>query len=132
MTTNIFECINAILIKEQELPVTALAEEIRSLVQRWHYEWWTEADKSKTKLTPLAEASLAEQYQLSLQMRLDPACETIYTMFDGDNNGVVDLQAWTCSCKRFQLEQLPCAHVMIAIRHMRGDVYDFCFDYYLS
>ncbi|KAL5566890.1 hypothetical protein UlMin_030054 [Ulmus minor] len=34
MTTNISECINAILVKEHELPVTALAEEMRSLVQR--------------------------------------------------------------------------------------------------
>ncbi|KAL5559897.1 hypothetical protein UlMin_036108 [Ulmus minor] len=33
MTTNILECINAILVKERELPVTALAEEMRSLVQ---------------------------------------------------------------------------------------------------
>ncbi|KAL5581810.1 hypothetical protein UlMin_014252 [Ulmus minor] len=33
MMTNISECINAILVKERELPVTALAEEIKSLVQ---------------------------------------------------------------------------------------------------
>ncbi|KAL5573624.1 hypothetical protein UlMin_023221 [Ulmus minor] len=126
MTTKISECINVILVKEQELPITLLAKEMRSLVQRWHYEWKTEAEKCKTKLTPLAEALLAEQYQLSLQMR------TVYTMFDGDKNGAVDLQARTCSCRQFQLEQLPCAHAVIAIRHMRGDVYDFCSDYYLS
>ncbi|KAL5573622.1 hypothetical protein UlMin_023219 [Ulmus minor] len=168
MTTNISECRNVILVKEQELPITALAEEMRSLVQRWHYERRTAVEKCNTKLTPSAEALLAEWYQLSLRMRvsihctvtcdinpfilikwklssylyfllnfffflkLDPACETVYTMFDGDKNGVVDLQARTCSCKQFQLEQLPCAHAMIAIRHMRGDVYNFCSDYYLS
>ncbi|KAL5544562.1 hypothetical protein UlMin_008346 [Ulmus minor] len=132
MTTNISECINAILVKERELPITALAKEMRSLVQRWHYERHTEVDKCKTKLMPSAEALLAEQYQLSLRMRLDPACETVYTVFDGDKNGVVDLQARTCSCRQFQLDQLPCAHAMITIRHMRGDVYDFCSDYYLS
>ena len=38
MTTNISECINEILVKEWELPITALAEEMISLVQRWHYE----------------------------------------------------------------------------------------------
>ena len=64
MTTNISECINVILVKERELPVTALAEEIRCLAQIWHYERRTEADKCKIKLTPSAEASLSKQYQL--------------------------------------------------------------------
>ncbi|KAL5538898.1 hypothetical protein UlMin_046250 [Ulmus minor] len=132
MTTNISKCINVILVKERKLPITALAEEMKSLVQRLHYERRTEAEKCKTKLTPSAEALLAEQYQLSLPMRLDPAYETVYMVFDGDKNGVVDLQARTCSCRRFQLEQLPCGHAMIAIRYMRGDMYNFCSDYYLS
>ncbi|KAL5581922.1 hypothetical protein UlMin_014364 [Ulmus minor] len=63
---------------------------------------------------------------------LDPANDTVYTVLDGDKNGVVDLQARTCSCRRFQLEQLPCVHVMIAIRHSKRDVYDFCSEYYNS
>ncbi|KAL5542916.1 hypothetical protein UlMin_010626 [Ulmus minor] len=132
MTTNISECINVILVNERELPITTLAEEMRSLVQRWHYKRRTETDKCKTKLMPSAEALLAEQYQLSLRMRFDPACESIYMVFDGDKNGVVDLQARTCRCRQFQLDQLSCAHAMIAIWHMRGYVYDFCSYYYLS
>ncbi|KAL5544810.1 hypothetical protein UlMin_008594 [Ulmus minor] len=132
MTTNISEYINAILVKERNLPVTALAEEMRSLVQRWHYERWTKVEKCKTWLTPSAETLLLEQYQLSMQMRLDPASDTIYTILDGDKNGVVDLQVRKCSCRRFQLEQLPCAHAMIAIWHSKRDVYDFYFKYYNS
>ena len=53
-------------------------------------------------------------------------------MFDGDKNGIVDLQAQTCSCRRFQLEQLSCKHAMIAIHHRKHDVYKFCLDYYSS
>ncbi|KAL5540126.1 hypothetical protein UlMin_044275 [Ulmus minor] len=132
MTTNISECINAILLKERELPVIALVEEMRSLVQRWHYERQMEAEKCKTRLTPSAETLLSEQYQLSMRMRLDPASNTVYTVLDGDKNRVVDLQARTCSCRQFQLEQLPCAHAMIAIRHSKRDVYDFCSEYYNS
>ncbi|KAL5573136.1 hypothetical protein UlMin_022733 [Ulmus minor] len=116
MTTNILECINAILVKERELPVTVLVEELRSLVQRWHYERRTEADKCKTMLTPSTETLLSEQYQQSMRMR----------------NGVIDLQVRTCSCRRFQLEQLPCVHAMIAIWHSKRDVYDFCSEYYNS
>ncbi|KAL5551000.1 hypothetical protein UlMin_001176 [Ulmus minor] len=130
MTTKILECINAILVKERELPVTTLAEEMRSLVQRWHFERQTKVEKCKTRLTPSAETLLSEQYQLSMQMRLDLASDTMYTILDGDKNGVVDLQARTC--RRFQLEQLPCTHAMIAIQHSKRDVYDFCSEYYNS
>ncbi|KAL5549018.1 hypothetical protein UlMin_004249 [Ulmus minor] len=109
MTTNISECINAILVKERELLVTALAEEMRCLVQRWHYERRTKAETYKTKLTPSAEGLLSEQYQQSLRMCLDPASDTMYTVFDGDKNGLVDLDRRTCSCRY---------------------VYEFCSDYY--
>ncbi|KAL5569600.1 hypothetical protein UlMin_026175 [Ulmus minor] len=105
---------------------------MRCLVQRWHYERRTEADKCKTKLTPSAEASLSEQYQLSLQMRLNHASDAVYTIFDGDKNGVVDQDRRTCSCRCFQVEQLPCAHAMIVISHRKRDVYEFCSDYYCS
>ncbi|KAL5542897.1 hypothetical protein UlMin_010607 [Ulmus minor] len=146
MTTNISECINAILVKERKLPVTALAEEIRSLVQQWNYERRTEVEKCKTRLTPAAKTLLSEQYQLSMRMRLslyyyyfvyftsnlDPASDTMYTVLDGDKNGVVDLQARMCSCRRFQFEQLPCVHAMIAILHSKRYVYDFCSEYYNS
>ncbi|KAL5570116.1 hypothetical protein UlMin_026691 [Ulmus minor] len=132
MTTNISECVNAILVKERELPVTVLAEEMRCFVQRWHYECQTKADKCKTKLTPSAEALLSEQYQSFLWMHLDPASDTVYTVFDGDKNGVVDLDRRTSSCRRFHLEQLPCAHAMIAIHHRKRDVYEFCSNYYSS
>ncbi|KAL5547888.1 hypothetical protein UlMin_003119 [Ulmus minor] len=132
MTTNISECINAILLKEHELPVIALAEEMRSLVQRWHYERQKEAEKCKTQLTPSAETLLSEQYQLLMRMHLDPVSDIVYTVLDRDMNGVVDLQARTYSCRRFQLEQLPCAHATIAIRHSKRDVYDFCSECYNS
>ncbi|KAL5559624.1 hypothetical protein UlMin_035835 [Ulmus minor] len=122
MMTNISECINTILLKERELPVTALAEEMRSLVQRWHYERRTEAKKCKTQLTPSTETLLSEQYQLSMRifLWLDPDSDIMYTVLDGDKNGIVDLQARTCT------------HSMIAIRHSKIDVYNFCSEYYNS
>ena len=55
-----------------------------------------------------------------------------FMVFDEDKNEVIDLDAWTCTCRQFQLEQLPCAHVMIDLRHIRGDVYNYCSDYYSS
>ena len=65
-------------------------------------------------------------------LELDPASDIVYTVFDGDQNGIVDLDRRTCSCRCFQLEQLPCAHAMITIHHRKHDVYEFCLYYYSS
>ncbi|KAL5550262.1 hypothetical protein UlMin_000438 [Ulmus minor] len=64
--------------------------------------------------------------------QLDLGSDIVYTVFDEDKNGVVDLDRQTCTCRLFQLEQLPCVHAMIAIRHRKCDVYEFCSDYYSS
>ncbi|KAL5580381.1 hypothetical protein UlMin_012823 [Ulmus minor] len=109
MTTNIVECINGVLLSERELPITVLAERMRSLLQCWHFERQIEAGKCKNTLTPNAERHLAEQFNLSLWMR---AC--------------------TCTCRKFQLDQLPCPHAMVAISQVSANVYGYCSDYYLT
>ncbi|KAL5573498.1 hypothetical protein UlMin_023095 [Ulmus minor] len=63
---------------------------------------------------------------------LDPTNDAVYTIFDGNKNGIVDLDRRTCTCQCFQLEQLPCTHAMIAIFHRKRDVYELCSDYYSS
>ena len=78
-----------------------------------------------------AEALLAKQYQLSLRIHVSIHCSVICDIPPAILLQY-ELQAQTCSYRRFQLEQLSCAHAMIAIRHMKGDVYDLCSDYYLS
>ncbi|KAL5580522.1 hypothetical protein UlMin_012964 [Ulmus minor] len=154
MTMNISEYLNVVLVKEWELLVIALTDEMRSIIKQFFYYLPFRCAlifSNKTKFTPEAEKALTEQYQLSLHMHnyfkdicnvcelykqgsqyifLDPAFDAYYTIFDDDKNGIVDLEARTCSCKRFQLDHLPCAHAMIAIRHLRGDVYEYCSDYH--
>ena len=53
MTTYISQCLNAMFVKERELPVTTLVDEMRSIVQCWHYECRSLTEKFKTKPTPV-------------------------------------------------------------------------------
>ena len=43
---------------------------------------------------------------------------SIYLIKDGRKDGIVNLKKKTCSCRKFQLELLPCRHAVAAIRYL--------------
>ncbi|KAL5572818.1 hypothetical protein UlMin_022415 [Ulmus minor] len=38
---------------------------------------------------------------------------------------------WTCTCRKFQLDQLPCDHVLVVVRKIAYEGYNLCSPYYL-
>ena len=53
-----------------------------------------------------------------------------YNVLDGDMDGLVDLTNNSCSCRKFQLEQLPCKHVVAVCRFLKVNVYSKASRYY--
>ncbi|KAL5580372.1 hypothetical protein UlMin_012814 [Ulmus minor] len=103
MTTNISESLNAVLVKVREFPITAFVNEIRLLCQKWFHE-------RRTKVI------CADQYT--------------FDVVDGDRNYCVDMALWTCTCRKFQLDQLPCDHVLAVVQKTPYEAYDLCSLYY--
>ena len=49
----------------------------------------------------------------------------------GDYDTMVDLQQMTCTCKKFDLEKLPCEHALKATGEIEENkFYDYCSIYY--
>ncbi|CAL9018428.1 unnamed protein product, partial [Prunus brigantina] len=53
-----------------------------------------------------------------------------YNVVDGDMDGHVHLTNNTCSCRKFQLEQLPCKHVVAVCRFLKLNIYSMASRYY--
>ncbi|CAL8174561.1 unnamed protein product [Prunus armeniaca] len=53
-----------------------------------------------------------------------------YNVLDGDMNGLVHLQNYSCTCRKFDLEQLPCKHAIAVCRHLKLNPYSFASLYY--
>ncbi|XP_024039334.1 uncharacterized protein LOC112097969 [Citrus clementina] len=51
---------------------------------------------------------------------------------NGDLDGHVNMLEKTCTCREFQLEQLPCVHAVAVCRHRDFSIYDYCSHYYSS
>ncbi|KAL5574375.1 hypothetical protein UlMin_023972 [Ulmus minor] len=115
MTTNISESLNAVLVKVRELPITAFVNEIRLLCQKWFHERRTKAAGCTTMMSKDVETKLEERKDRAQAMGVICADQYTFDVVDGDRNYCVDMALWTCTCQKFQLDQLPCDHVLASL-----------------
>ncbi|KAK2647753.1 hypothetical protein Ddye_015242 [Dipteronia dyeriana] len=119
MTTKISECLNGILKDARELPVTKLVEHICGLLQKWFWERREATAKMSTPLTKWAEKRLRRRINKSRCYRMHPINLYKHHEVDGYLNGLVNLSDKTCTCRKFQLDQLPCRHAHAAFGPMQ-------------
>ncbi|CAL8136014.1 unnamed protein product [Prunus armeniaca] len=108
MTTNIVESINSVLRQRREL-----------------------AMKSHSTLCPdLGEKKLRKRLDAASRMNVVKINNVEFNVLDGDLNGLVHLQNRSCTCRKFDLEQLPCKHAIAVCRHLKLNPYSFASSYY--
>ncbi|XP_025661712.1 uncharacterized protein [Arachis hypogaea] len=119
MTTNLVECINSVLKGARNLPVLAL---VRATYYRLN-ELFTRksAETHKRKRAGFTYSIFAQK---RIEANMQQTGNIVVHRFDRRNevfevrdmaNGkvsVVDLARWTCDCGHFQVERLPCRHVI--------------------
>ncbi|KAL5549095.1 hypothetical protein UlMin_004326 [Ulmus minor] len=130
MTTNISESFNAVLVKVRELPITAFVNEVRLLCQRWFQQRRTKANGCSSRMSTDVENKLEQRRDRAQTMDVICADQYTFDVVDGDRNYCVDMALWTCTCRKFQLDQLPCDHVLAVVRKTQYDPYDLCSLYY--
>ncbi|KAL5565694.1 hypothetical protein UlMin_028858 [Ulmus minor] len=132
MTTNISESFNAVLVKVRELPITAFVNKFRLLCQRWFHQRRTKASGCSFRMSPDVENKLEQRRDHAQTMAISVIRADQYTfdVVDGDRNYCVDIALWICTCRKFQLDQLPCDHVLAVVRKTPYEAYDLCSLYY--
>ncbi|KAL5576621.1 hypothetical protein UlMin_018320 [Ulmus minor] len=118
MTTNISESMNAALVK------------IRLLCQRWFFERRNKAKDFTSKMSKDVEKKLEKRRDRAQIMDIRYADEYNFDVIDGDQNFCVDMAVWTCTCSKFQLDQLPCEHALVVVRKSVYEAFDLCSPFY--
>ncbi|XP_020412042.1 uncharacterized protein LOC109947064 [Prunus persica] len=131
MTTNIAESINSVLRFARMLPVVHLIGEIVNLLVKWFTERRELALNCTTTLCPnFGEKKLRNRLEDATRMNVVKLNHAQFNVLDGDKDGLVDLTNNSCSCRKFQLEQLPCKHVVAVCRFLKVNVYSKASRYY--
>ncbi|KAL5560647.1 hypothetical protein UlMin_036858 [Ulmus minor] len=87
-------------------------------------------NKFKTKTKELEQHYIQTAKAYNLQEFHVYADEYNFDVIDGDQNFCVDMALWTCTCGKFQLDQLPCEHVLVVVRKSAYEAYDLCSPFY--
>ncbi|XP_062089445.1 uncharacterized protein LOC133795978 [Humulus lupulus] len=130
MTSNTAESLNSAIVAVRELPICTMLECLRALVQRWSWTNRNIANATSTKLTDKHEVILNDNYIYSLKLTVHPTNHIVYEVHDDGKKSIVDLNSRTCTCNRFQMDQLPCAHAIAVFKEMNQDPYQYCSPYY--
>ncbi|XP_075080608.1 uncharacterized protein LOC142166089 [Nicotiana tabacum] len=130
MTSNIAESLNAVTKDAIELPIFDLFEYMRTLLERWTKEKLSKAKGTFTYLGHKYNKELEDNNTLSQKLRVRASTDHIHTVLDGVKRYIVCLENKKCSCGQFQLDELPCAHALAALRHRNETYENYCSPYY--
>ncbi|XP_062100818.1 protein FAR1-RELATED SEQUENCE 5-like [Humulus lupulus] len=131
MTLIIAESINAALKAARTLPITTMMEGLRSLVQKWVWKNGNEANGTFTQVTTDTETVLRENFIRAIKFQVFPVNTILYqVVVEQKGNFLVNLMEKTCECKRFQQDEIPCAHAIAVFAKTRLKTYDYVADYY--
>ncbi|XP_034218975.1 uncharacterized protein LOC117630347 [Prunus dulcis] len=124
MITNIAESINSVLRLARMLPVVHLIGEIINLLVKWFTERRELAMNCTTTLCRnFGVKKLRNRLEGAARMNVVKLNNVQFNCLDNDMDGLVDLTNNNCSCRNFQLEQLPCKHVVAVCRFLKLNVY---------
>nr|XP_016507065.1 PREDICTED: uncharacterized protein LOC107824764 [Nicotiana tabacum] len=130
MTSNIADSLNAVTKDARELPVVELLEYMRALLEHWTNEKLLKAKGTFTYLGKKIQQRVGGQQDIIAEDEMRASTYHIHTVIDGVKRFIVCLQNKRCSCGQFQLDVLPCAQALAALRHRNESYENYCSPYY--
>ncbi|KAL3624447.1 hypothetical protein CASFOL_031115 [Castilleja foliolosa] len=132
MTTNIAESMNSVLRDVREYPPVSLLDTIVTKLSMWYAKRREIALKMQGPLTTWAEKKIVKADELSRNYNVRQLDSCSFHVMDGRKNPVVDLKVRTCSCRRFQLDKIPCSHAIAAAAKKGVSKFELAHPYYSS
>ena len=118
MSTQLAESMNSALLDLRKLPIAAIAEQIRDMIQRWFHKRRTIAERLTSDLTPAADNHILKGVEPSYKCILRPISYHRYNVTENQINSIVDIKAKTCACREWDLQKLPCRHALACARYV--------------
>ena len=118
MTTNIVESMNSALRHARKLSITPLMESIRNMLQKWFHIKRISTERTATPLTGRVLSILQKNWADSEFYTAEAMDKYVYHVRGGTKDRLVNLTDKSCTCRRFNLDLIPCSHACAAIRYV--------------
>lgn len=98
-----------------ELPIVQMMEHVRQQLTTWFHDRRNIAMSWTSILVPSAERRISEAIADSRCYQVLRANEVEFEIVSSERTNIVDIRTRVCSCRRWQLYGLPCAHATAAL-----------------
>jgi SWIM zinc finger len=116
MNTNIAESLNSQLVTEKSFPIYSLLQAIQHKLSKWFSTRRTKAANNTYWVTPKVHDMLLKTCVESKVMASSKLNEFEFEVRGLDFVHVVNLGNKTCTCRAFDVDRIPCAHSIAALR----------------
>ncbi|KAL6329251.1 hypothetical protein AAG906_014863 [Vitis piasezkii] len=132
MTTGIFESLNVVLKNARDLSILQLVEELRNLLQKWFVTRQQQEMSMSIELTMLVDGELRSRYNMSTTYLVEPINSKECNVKYAGISAQVNLDTRSCTCRQFDLDHIPCAHVIATCRFYNISCYTLCSQYFTT
>ncbi|XP_059294547.1 uncharacterized protein LOC132047533 [Lycium ferocissimum] len=112
MTSNIAEFLNSATRHARDLPIKSLLEFMMDLVMRWNNDNRKDTTTTFTELGNKYNIIMKENIIFLDKMMVMASTDYVYSVIDAEKRNIVCMREKKCSCQRFQVDGIPCPHVM--------------------
>ncbi|XP_038709792.1 uncharacterized protein LOC120004508 [Tripterygium wilfordii] len=98
-----------------ELPIVQMMEHIRDQLTSWFHERREVCMRMASILVPSAEKRILEAIADARCYQVLRANEVEFEIVSTERTNIVDIRSRECSCRRWQIYGLPCAHAAAAL-----------------
>lgn len=109
-------------LEGHELPMVQMMEHIRHHLTTWFHERRNMGMSWASILVPSAEKLIAEAVADSRCYQVLRANKVEFEIVSSERTNIVDIQSRCCSCRRWQIYGIPCAHSAAALLSCGEDV----------
>ncbi|XP_057730911.1 uncharacterized protein LOC130946256 [Arachis stenosperma] len=133
LVNNMCEVFNSVLVEAREKPIVTMLEDIRVYIMKRCADNRDRIMPYNRDVLPRIRVKVEKQAELSgnwVSVYAGRDTYEVVSIHGGKEKFVVDLRNQECSCRKFQLSGIPCAHAMTCIRKMCFNVDTYVSDYY--
>lgn len=125
ITSNMVETFNNYIINARMKHILYMLEDIRASIMQRLVKKREEMGKWKTKLCPRIQAKLEVEKAEACKCDVLPSTATLFQVQYYLDNLVVDLEAHSCTCRKWDALGIPCCHACAAIffKHKQPEDY---------
>ncbi|KAK4256526.1 hypothetical protein QN277_006237 [Acacia crassicarpa] len=112
-----------------DLPIIHMVDVLRCNMMETIYSRRVESNQWTTKLVPLKEEMLRKETSAAQSLQVLLSQSGTYEVC-GESIEMVNVDAWECSCKGWQITGLPCCHAVAVLECIVRSPYDYCSRYF--